>query len=300
MAILSRFDEISFCDCGKMLCGVNQDEQSYKQGVTMLTESEKTFIREAKTFLETDSVLMSLANRIGRPLDSVLQKLPAGVEGKLSTAVDSALKKSLDLAIKSTPPTTQYSWEESLQKSALHRHAHTGLTTVSGAIGGFFGIFGAMAELPVSTTLIMRNIVYVAKDFNFDPADPETALQCMYVLTLGSKKDNDDELDSAYYTARLGFVMAMNNARNVIKGVGATVAPQVAKFLNLVAKQFGTSVTEKMLAEAVPVLGAVGGAGINALFTDYFGKAARYHFGMLALEKRYGAEEVERIYKSIL
>ncbi len=263
----------------------------------MLTPSEKKFLLQAKSFLENEALLMSIVNYVGKPLDSALQKLPAGAEAKIAAAVDSALKKSLDIAIKSTPSAQHYSWEVSLQKSCMHRYAHTGITTVSGAVGGFFGVVGAVVELPISTTLIMRNIVAIAKDFNFNPSDPDVALECLYVLTLGSKKQSDDEMDSAYYTARLGFLMAMNNATSVIKGV-AGLGPQLARVLNIVSKQFGTSVTEKIVAEAIPVLGAVSGAGINALFTDYFGKAARFHFGILDLERRYGAPTVQAFYKA--
>lgn len=262
-----------------------------------MTDAEKQFVLEAKLFLENEAPFMSMMNSLGKPLDSLVQKLPRGTEKRISLTVDRALQKSLDVAIRSTPNETVNSWDESLAKSILHRHTHTGLTTVSGAVGGFFGLFGAIVELPVSTTLIMRNIVSIAKDFNFDPSEPETALQCLYVLTLGSTKKSDDQMDSAYYTARIGFLMAMNQARSLFKGVGAGVAPQVARFLSLVGNRFGITVTEKMLAGAMPVIGAVSGAGINALFTDYFGKAARYHFGILNLEKRYGAEVVQQFYQ---
>lgn len=265
----------------------------------MLTDVERKFVEEAKHFLEKEALLISITNSIGKPLDSIMKKLPPGNERRIASAVDLALRKSLDIAIRSTPGSGGHSFAESLAKSNLHRHAHTGVTTVSGAVEGFFGLAGAIVELPVSTTLIMRNIVSIAKDFNFNPSTPDVALECLYVLTMGSKKQSDDQMDSAYYTARLGFLMAMNNATSIFKGVGMVVGPQVARFLSLVGKQFGVSVTQKMMAEALPVIGAFSGAGINALFTDYFGRAARFHFGMLELEKRYGSENVQKIYNGI-
>lgn len=268
------------------------------QGGPMITKSELDFIAEAKQFLEKDSSLMTLVNMIGAPIDMAIKRLPERVEKKLMTTVESALQKSLEIAVKSTFDTpTPNSWEQSLERSNLNRHAHTGVTALTGAIGGFFGAPGAIIELPISTTLIMRNIASIANDFNLNPADPEIALQCLYVFTLGSKKTTDDTMDSAYYSARLGFLALLRNG-TAFFGIGAKgAAPQVMQFVSRVARQFQISVSEKLLAETMPVLGAITGAGVNAAFTDYFGKAARYHFGMLALEKRLGEETVKKAYR---
>jgi hypothetical protein len=55
-------------------------------------------------------------------------------------------------------------------------------------------------------------------------------------------------------------------------------------------------VSEKIVAQSVPVVGAAGGAVINLLFIDHFQDVARGHFIVRRLERTYGAETVKRAY----
>jgi hypothetical protein len=55
-------------------------------------------------------------------------------------------------------------------------------------------------------------------------------------------------------------------------------------------------VSEKVAAEAVPIVGAAGGAVINLLFIDHFQNMARGHFIVRRLERAYGAELVRAEY----
>jgi len=52
-------------------------------------------------------------------------------------------------------------------------------------------------------------------------------------------------------------------------------------------------------AQAVPIVGAAGGAGINLLFLDHFQETARGHFVVRRLERRYGKERVRSAYLEI-
>ena len=54
---------------------------------------------------------------------------------------------------------------------------------------------------------------------------------------------------------------------------------------------------EKAAAQAVPAIGAAGGAIINTLFIDHFQDMARGHFIIRRLERKYGKEAVEATYK---
>ena len=70
-----------------------------------------------------------------------------------------------------------------------------------------------------------------------------------------------------------------------------------------VASRFGIAVSEKAAAQAIPIIGAVGGGLINALFVDHFQNTADAHFTVRKLERQYGAEvvraEYERLAKSL-
>jgi hypothetical protein len=50
----------------------------------------------------------------------------------------------------------------------------------------------------------------------------------------------------------------------------------------------------------IPILGAVGGASINLLFINHFQAAARGHFTVRRLERKYGEELVKREYEKVL
>ena len=55
-------------------------------------------------------------------------------------------------------------------------------------------------------------------------------------------------------------------------------APALVRFLAQIAARFGLVVSQKVAAQAVPVLGALGGAAANAAFMDHFQSIARAHF----------------------
>jgi len=73
----------------------------------------------------------------------------------------------------------------------------------------------------------------------------------------------------------------------------------LVEFVSRLAARFGVSVSEKVAVEAVPILGAVGGATINVLFTDHFQRMARGHFTVRRLERTYGAAVVREAYEAL-
>jgi hypothetical protein len=77
-------------------------------------------------------------------------------------------------------------------------------------------------------------------------------------------------------------------------------APMVIRVMGNLASRFGIIVTDKMAAEMVPVLGALGGASINLLFISHFQAVARGHFIVRRLERKYGPESVKREYETLL
>ena len=76
--------------------------------------------------------------------------------------------------------------------------------------------------------------------------------------------------------------------------------PIVIRVMTNLASRFGVIVTDKMAAEMIPILGAIGGALINLLFISHFQSAARGHFTVRRLERKYGEELVKREYEKVL
>ena len=59
------------------------------------------------------------------------------------------------------------------------------------------------------------------------------------------------------------------------------------------------NVSEKVAAQAVPVIGAAGGVVINVLFIDHFQEMARGHFIVRRLERTYDPQLVRAEYERL-
>jgi hypothetical protein len=70
------------------------------------------------------------------------------------------------------------------------------------------------------------------------------------------------------------------------------------RFITLVAR-FGVVVTQKVAAQALPVVGALGGAAVNYAFIEHFQDVARGHFTVRRLERIYGKDLVRQEYERI-
>lgn len=83
------------------------------------------------------------------------------------------------------------------------------------------------------------------------------------------------------------------------KGIIEKGAPAIVSLIAAVASRFSISVSEKAAAQAIPILGAVGGAIINTMFIDHFQRMARGHFIVRRLERVHGIYEVRRVYQEL-
>ena len=268
------------------------------------------FLIEAHEFLENPSFVTKVTDYIGKHIEFALDKLPKDKKELIGKVSEKALRKSLDMAHTTTWELEKHTEIEDIKKqSNYNRWGHNAATAVTGAVGGFFGEAGLIVELPITTTLIMRSILAQGQGFG-EQSKEELITNAIYVFSLGSSKsDKDDEMDSAYYTSRVAMDMtikkaaeylATNGPKTVMKNIEAGTAPFILELITKVAQRFNITVTEKMLAEALPVVGAVGGAGINLLFTDFFTNSAKYHFGIKHLERKYGEDKVKKEYEKLI
>jgi hypothetical protein len=88
-------------------------------------------------------------------------------------------------------------------------------------------------------------------------------------------------------------------AEILTKGSTLVTTSAMTRLISNIASRFGVAVSEKVAAQAVPIVGAIGGGLINALFVDHFQNTADAHFTVRALERKYGADVVRRQYERI-
>jgi hypothetical protein len=254
-----------------------------------MTDEDAKALRAAAYALENPGLAARLSNIVGKPIELVRQALPAGA----SDAIAAATTKGLDAALKVALHTVRN------ERQAGSRLLHKALAATSGAVGGSFGLIALPFELPISTIIMLRSIIDIARSEGEDLADPETALSCVQVFALGGGAREDDVSESAYYAVRTVLAKTVGEASRFIaqRGLAAEGAPVLVKFITQIGSRFGLVVTQKLAAQAVPVIGALGGAAVNYAFIDHFQEMARAHFTVRRLERRYGKEAIRNEYE---
>jgi hypothetical protein len=154
-------------------------------------------------------------------------------------------------------------------------------------------------ELPISTTLMLRSIADIARSEGEHIIDVQTKLACLEVFALGGTSHADDGVDTGYFAVRAALAGAMTEAAKYLveHGVTGSGAPALVRFLSKIATRYSIQVSEKAAAQAIPLLGAAGGATINLLFMDHFQNMARGHFIVRRLERAHGKELVRDAYR---
>jgi hypothetical protein len=132
-------------------------------------------------------------------------------------------------------------------------------------------------------------------------ADPETALACLQVFALGGHAGSSNFHESGYFAVRAAMARSVSRALQQMAGRGLVdeSASTIVRFLAQIGSRFGIVVSQKVAAQSVPVLGAIGGAALNAAFIDHFQTLARGHFTVRRLERIYGKGTVRRTYDQI-
>jgi hypothetical protein len=182
-------------------------------------------------------------------------------------------------------------------------------TMVTGATSGVFGLAGLAVELPLTTSIMFRSIASIADDFGEDITDLSVRLECLSVFCHGGPSREDDAMDSSYLTTRVALTnliyeasqfLASRSAKEVSAAISKGSCPVLIRYIARLAARFNLVVSQKFLALAVPIISITTGAVVNAAFTDHFNSVARFHFGMRKLERQYGAEDVQAVYRSEL
>jgi hypothetical protein len=192
-----------------------------------------------------------------------------------------------------------------LVQSALPATASTAVAKLaknaSGAVGGAFGLAALAVELPVSTTIMLRAIAAIAQEEGEDLGDPRTGLACLEVFALGGPPDDETGTEADYFVVRAMLARGLVEIADfaIDKGAIGESAPFLVRFLTQIASRFGVVVSQKVAAQAVAVVGAVGGAAVNLAFIEHFQDVARGHFTVRRLERVYGIDAVRSEYDRI-
>ena len=199
---------------------------------------------------------IDLLNLLGTQADGLVDGLPKPVRDRLEDATEIALKQAMKAA----------NGSRRVIRPGQPTWLQTAVATSMGAAGGIGGVGTALAELPLTTTVLLRTIQDVAEELEFDPASDNVQFDCIQVFAAAGPLSHDDNADLGFLGAR----MALSSGG--MQKMMAWVAPRLAAV-------FG----QKPAAQAVPVLGAAAGAATNYAFINYYREMAHVHFGLRRL-----------------
>jgi hypothetical protein len=288
------------------------------KGAAALSDLDAAALRRAVRTLENPGLASRLSAAAGAPLDMIGRALPEAVTGAVSRATESAMQTALRVALATLPEAQKTvvpagnDLVETLAEAPVSAgtrlgrllpasdFAHKAMAAVSGAVGGAFGLATLAVELPLSTTLMLRSIAGIAREEGEDLSDPENALACVQVFALGGRTGETPLTESGYFAVRAALAKTMAEAARYAgnRALLDEAAPALIRFSTQIAARFGVVVSQKVAAQAVPILGAVGGAAVNTAFMDHFQVTARAHFTMRRLERAYGAALVREAYEA--
>jgi len=220
----------------------------------------------AARYEKAGSAVIQLLNMVGGQAEDLLNRLPEGLRANLDQGTEQALRLAMKTAEKSRGVIgDQPGWLTTVMSTAL------------GAAGGFGGLPSALAELPVTTTVLLHGIQSAAVEHGFDPSEPGVQFDCVQVFAAAGPLAKDDGADLAFLSTR---IMVSGAA---MQALIARVAPRLAVVLG-----------QKLAAQTVPVLGAVAGAATNYAYASYYREMAHVHFGLrrLAVEADLDHEEL--------
>ena len=265
---------------------------SKKTGAT-ITAAEMDELKSAKLLLGSPGLAAKISSFVGTPIEKGFALLPK----RWNTVVNDATRKAIETALKVALWTMSDAKAVSTPSNRWHKLA----AGASGAAGGAFGLAALSIELPVSTTIILRSIADIARSEGEDLKATDAQLECVQVLALGGNAKSDDGTEIGYFAARAAMAKAVSEAAAHLaaQGIAQHGSPALVRLIAQVASRFSIVVSEKAAAQAVPVVGAIGGALINTLFIDHFQDMARGHFIVRKLERLHGADRIRLLYAEL-
>ena len=190
-----------------------------------------------------------------------------GVQSRFSGVAEAALARAYDVAVLGLN-------REDDQVKRARSNLTRAAVIASGAVSGFTGLAGFIPDATFTTLTIMRDIARAAMAQGEDLSSEEARRACLEVFAFRSQADSD-ESELGYFSARMVF-----------QGRPFTM------LISEVAARYGVVLGEKFSLQAVPIMGAVAGASLNAAFLDHYRNLAAAHFTIRRLERVHGRDVV--------
>lgn len=219
---------------------------------------------------------MRILTAVGTQADLLIDGLPEPVRRGLEDGTAHALRVAVEAAGRSHGRgRIEPGW------------AGRAVGTALGAAGGAGGMAGTLAELPFTTTLLLRAIQREARLQGFEPRHDDVRDACLRVFCAAGPLAQQDSpgADLSFMAARVSLSSAASRT------LFATVIPRLSTVLG-----------QKLATQAVPLLGAISGASANYIYMRYYQDLAHVRFGLHRLALDFDESEpllIERLREQI-
>lgn len=258
----------------------------------ILAPDDELTLQTAKQKMEDIGWAMEGLNKMGSFIDGRVKLLPEKQQKWLQQVSFKVLQKVVESNL--------FSMKSDKVVTAPLNNTYKAMVTSSGIFGGAFGVTAFAIDLGLTTKLMMRSIMDIARSEGEDLSTLDTQLACLQVFALGGKTKHDDSLDTGYFATRLALNAAVKGSTSkLVEGLLVGASQPMLRVLAVVASRFSIQVSEKFVAQAIPVVGAVGGGAINLAFIRHFQNMAQAHFSIRRLERQYGEGLVKEAYEDI-
>ncbi|WP_448208436.1 EcsC family protein [Azospirillum sp. sgz302134] len=231
-----------------------------------------TLVQAAREYLAAQGALMTLMSTLGSTIEKGIATLPDGIKDEIMTKVREALEYAQRVSL------------TGMDKD-VGREASKGLyglaAAAAGGVSGFFGLPAILVELPATTVTILRAIADVARSKGADLDDAGVQATCIETFAYGGPLDDDDDADLAFFAARVG-------------------ATELAEVVAKVAVRYAGVVLPKVALQAVPITGAVLGAGLNWSYMRFYQAMASVLFTLRPIELTHDRDQVRSCFSSIV
>lgn len=236
----------------------------------------------------------------------------AGVVGKVSGMVGAPVQATAKLALSRWSPHVQRLIQSGLEHALSTAIAtlaqepnlsdndrlHSTLVSFCGAATGLLGLTGLAADLPLTTGIILRSIAGIAREEGEDLETLDARTACISVLAMGGRSLVETAAKTDYYAVRLALANVISDGTAEF-ALGTVPTHAMVRLVPLISARFGATVSQKIPSQSVPLLGAFGGAAVNAMLMRHFQRMAHGHFAIRRLERKYGVELVMHEYESL-
>jgi hypothetical protein len=214
-------------------------------------------------------------HRAGRILSQINAAFAGPGDSRRSRLLEAALRSAYTAGTFRLDPAA-------VTRPSRHRLGRL-LAAASGSAGGFAGVAGIAADLPVTTAMIMRAIAATARAHGEDIGSEDTRRACLEVFALGSPESGEQDVEMAYWATRAAFNHTSINLA-----------------ISQVAQRLGVVLAQKYLAQAVPLVGAATGGALNYLFMQHYQRMAEVHFTIRELERRRDPAAVRAYFDNVV